>query len=125
MLSLSRVVMGGLQRQSILRCGDDTGVIKAAIIGIGQVRKGSGGIGLVVRLSVRDQFRKICKVKKTPRGVIIRRKKETQRIDGSYLKFSENAFAIIEKNKAKGTKITGPVPLEVRHNLKSIARWVF
>merc|ERR1719350_602348 len=37
-----------------------------------------------------------------PKAIIARRRKETNRKDGSYIKFDDNAFVVIAKNKAKG-----------------------
>ncbi|CBZ54314.1 putative ribosomal protein L14p/L2 domain containing protein [Neospora caninum Liverpool] len=122
MFSLSNFCLG-LWRQSIVRCADNTGVIKACIIGI-RNKYGTGKIGARIRVSVRDKTPE-CTAPKMPKGVIVRRRKETRRKDGSYIKFDENAFVIIQKNKARGTKIKGPVPMEIRHNCKTLARWIF
>lgn len=35
-----------------------------------------------------------------PKGIIARTRKERNRKDGSYIKFDENAFVVISKNKA-------------------------
>jgi large subunit ribosomal protein L14 len=51
------------------------------------------------------------------KAVIVRTKKEIRRVDGSYLRFSDNAAVIItdiEKKEPKGTRIFGPVAREVR-----------
>jgi large subunit ribosomal protein L14 len=45
----------------------------------------------------------------------VRTKKEVRRIDGSYIKFDENAAVIIKDDKSpKGTRIFGPVARELR-----------
>lgn len=107
----------------MVRCADNTGVIKACIIGL-RNKYGTGKIGARVRVSVRDKTPE-CAESKMPKGIIVRRKKESGRKDGTYIKFDENAFIIVQKNKAKGTKIKGPLPMEVRHNSKTLARWIF
>lgn len=49
------------------------------------------------------------------RAVIVRTKKGVTRKDGSYLKFSDNAVAIINKdNEPVGKRIFGPVARELR-----------
>jgi large subunit ribosomal protein L14 len=49
------------------------------------------------------------------KAVIVRTKKEVRRIDGSYIKFDENAAVIIKDDKSpKGTRIFGPVARELR-----------
>ena len=49
-------------------------------------------------------------------AVIIRTKKEIRRPDGTYLRFSDNACVILDKDKKepRGTRIFGPVAREVK-----------
>ena len=47
--------------------------------------------------------------------VIVRTRKGLRRVDGSYIKFDENAAVIIKDDKnPKGTRIFGPVARELR-----------
>ena len=49
------------------------------------------------------------------RGVIVRTRKETRRKDGSYIRFSDNAAVIIDKQgEPVGTRVFGPVARELR-----------
>ena len=49
------------------------------------------------------------------RAVIIRTAQPYRRPDGSYIRFDENAAAILtDKNNPKGTRIFGPVAKELR-----------
>ena len=49
------------------------------------------------------------------KAVIVRTKKEYRRIDGSFIRFDENACVIIgEDNNPRGTRIFGPVARELR-----------
>ena len=49
------------------------------------------------------------------RAVVVRTRKEIRRPDGSYIRFDDNAVAIIdEKGNPKGTRIFGPVARELR-----------
>ncbi|EAN31744.1 Ribosomal protein L14p/L23e family protein [Theileria parva strain Muguga] len=114
-------ILSGLQRMSILKCGDNSGVIKGCIIGLGRNKHGTGKIGDRIKVSVRDKTSDCIVNNKKPRGIIVRRKKETQRKDGMVFKFDENAFVIISNNKLQATKIKGPILLETRHNSKSLA----
>mmetsp|Transcript_134737 Transcript_134737/g.190524 ORF Transcript_134737/g.190524 Transcript_134737/m.190524 type:complete len:125 (-) Transcript_134737:43-417(-) len=114
----------GLWKQSIVRCADNTGIIKACIIGLGRNKWGTGKIGDRIRVSVRDKH-EWYKGEQLPKGIIARTRKERNRKDGSYIKFSENSFVCISKNKAKGTKIKGPLCYEIQNNCKSLARWIF
>mmetsp|Transcript_22947 Transcript_22947/g.53689 ORF Transcript_22947/g.53689 Transcript_22947/m.53689 type:complete len:124 (+) Transcript_22947:67-438(+) len=114
----------GLWRQSILKCADNTGIIKGCIIGLGRNKWGTGKIGDRIRISVRDKH-ETYKGEQLPKGIIVRRRRETNRKDGSYIKFDDNAFVVIAKNQAKGTKVKGPLCYEVQNNCKSLARWIF
>lgn len=49
------------------------------------------------------------------RTVIVRTRKEVRRADGSYIKFDENAGAVVDKDgNLRGTRIFGPIAREVR-----------
>jgi large subunit ribosomal protein L14 len=49
-------------------------------------------------------------------AVVVRTKKEVRRVDGSYVRFDDNACVIIEKKNGepRGSRIFGPIPREVR-----------
>ncbi|CCF75917.1 50S ribosomal protein L14 [Babesia microti strain RI] len=117
-------VCNGLQRLSILKCGDSSGIIKGCIIGLGRNKSGTGKIGDRIKISVRDKKPDV-NISKKVRAIIIRSRKEIGRKDGTSIKFDENAFAVIEKNKLKATKINGPVLLETRHSCKNLAKIIF
>ncbi len=57
------------------------------------------------------------------RGIIVRTRKEIRRSDGSYIRFWDNAIAIIdESNQPKGKRIFWPVARELREKgYKTIA----
>ena len=69
----------------------------------------------------------VCSVKKAlPNGkmkkgqvvkaVVVRTKKEIQRLDGSLIRFDDNAAVILDaKKEPVGTRIFGPVGREVRY----------
>ena len=123
MLSLSPINLG-LWIRSVLRCADNTGIVKGSIFAIGKNRWGTGRVGNVVRVSVRDKTSSYTG-EKLSRGVIVRAKQPKLRRDGSTIKFDENAFIVVANNKPKGTKIKGPVPYEFAHSSRSMARWIF
>jgi len=116
-----------IQQESRLKVADNSGAKELLAI---RILGGSGrryaGIGDLIVASVKDAIPG-GNVKKgeVVKAVIVRTVKETRRTDGSYIKFDENAFVVIAKNKPKGTKIKGPVPLEVQHNCKNLARYIF
>lgn len=51
------------------------------------------------------------------RAVLVRSKKEHRRVDGSHIKFDENAAVLLDKDgNLRATRIFGPVAKEVRDN---------
>lgn len=108
-----------IQHRTMLNVADNTGAKQLMVIQIygGSKRKfGYIGeiLGCVVKKSLPNtQYKKGDKVK----VVLVRARKETKRIDGSYIRFSENAGVIIENEKSKnpiGTRIFGPIAREIR-----------
>jgi large subunit ribosomal protein L14 len=52
------------------------------------------------------------------RAVVVRTSSPYRRMDGSYIRFDENAAVILsDKNNPKGTRIFGPVARELREKL--------
>jgi len=84
-------VLGGSGRR-YARVGDQIVVtVKAAIPG-GNVKKGE-----------------------VSRAVVVRTKKEFRRVDGSYIRFDENAAVLLNpQGEPRGTRIFGPVARELR-----------
>ncbi len=49
------------------------------------------------------------------RAVVVRTKKEVRRMDGSYIRFDDNAVVLIgTEGEPRGTRIFGPVARELR-----------
>jgi len=49
------------------------------------------------------------------RVVVVRTRKEVRRVDGSYVRFDDNAGVIIDKDgNPRGTRVFGPIAREVR-----------
>jgi large subunit ribosomal protein L14 len=49
------------------------------------------------------------------RGVVVRTRKEIRRRDGSYIRFSDNAMVVIDRQgEPIGTRVFGPVARELR-----------
>lgn len=49
------------------------------------------------------------------KAVVVRTKKDTQRLDGTVIRFDSNAAVLINAQKEpRGTRIFGPVPRELR-----------
>ncbi|KGF05972.1 50S ribosomal protein L14 [Arcanobacterium sp. S3PF19] len=106
-----------IQQESRLKVADNTGAKELLCI---TVLGGSGrryaGIGDVIVAAVKDAIPG-GNVKKgdVVKAVVVRAKKATRRVDGSYISFDENA-AVILKNETepRGTRIFGPVGRELR-----------
>ncbi|MDH5716337.1 MAG: 50S ribosomal protein L14 [Spirochaetia bacterium] len=114
-----------LQMQSYLNVADNSGARKVQIIKvIGGSRKRYARIGDIVIAAVKkatpaygikDTAGKKDHKKQVVQAVIVRTRKETRRSDGSYIRFDDNACALIDnQNNPKGTRIFGPVARELR-----------
>ena len=106
-----------IQQESRLKVADNTGAKEILCI---RVLGGSGrryaGIGDVIVATVKDAIPG-GNVKKgdVVKAVIVRAKKETRRIDGSYISFGENAAVLIkDDHEPRGTRIFWPVARELR-----------
>ena len=96
---------------------DNTGAKEILCV---RVLGGSGrryaGIGDIIVATVKDAIPG-GNVKKGDVGqaVVVRAKKETRRVDGSYIRFDENAAVILRNDgEPRGTRIFGPVARELR-----------
>ena len=108
-----------IQAESYLKVADNTGAKELKTIRVlGGSKRKYGNVGDVVVASVR---------KATPGGsvkkgdvvkaVIVRSVKGTRRVDGTYVRFDENAAVLIngaDDHNPKGTRIFGPVARELR-----------
>jgi large subunit ribosomal protein L14 len=106
-----------VQPQSMLAVADNSGAKKLMVIRVlGDTRKRYAHIGDLVTCSVKTAIPG-GNVKKgdVVKAVIVRTAKEFRRLDGSYIRFDENAAVIINKDMEPiGTRIFGPVARELR-----------
>lgn len=106
-----------VQQQSLLNVADNSGAKEIMVIRVlGGSKKRFGRIGDIVVASVKEAIPN-GNVKKgdVVKAVVVRTKKELRRIDGSYIKFDDNAAVIINaNNEPRGTRIFGPVARELR-----------
>lgn len=106
-----------LQTESEVVIADNTGAKIGQII---RILKGStarkAGVGDRVVIAIKSvSTSSTFKKWDVARAVIVRTKKGVNRKDGSYLKFADNAVAIINKdNEPVGKRIFGPVARELR-----------
>lgn len=108
-----------LQLRSTIVVADNTGAKKVMLIGIpGRGNKHYAYLGNVVTAVVKDTI-PYGQVKKGEKvyAVIIRTRKEKRRIDGSYIRFDDNACVILESKTSKdpkGTRVFGPIGKEIK-----------
>jgi len=106
-----------IQQESRLRVADNTGAREVLCI---RVLGGSGrryaSIGDVIVGTVKNAI-PASSVRRgdVVRAVIVRTKKEKRRLDGTYIRFDDNACVLInEQRNPRGTRIFGPVGRELR-----------
>ncbi len=106
-----------IQQESRLRVADNSGAKEVLCIKVlGGSKRRYASVGDVFVATVKDaipgaQVRKGDLV----RCVVVRTRKEKRRVDGSYIRFDENAAVLInEQHQPRGTRIFGPVGRELR-----------
>ena len=106
-----------IQPRTLVTVADNTGAKIGRIFKVlGGSRRRYAELGDLVVLSVQSaEPRKGTKKKDVVRAVVVRQKKAYRRIDGSYIRFDENAVVIIDKIKGEpvGARIFGPIPREL------------
>ncbi len=106
-----------IQVQSTLKVADNTGAKRLMCIKVlGGSKRKYANIGDVIVASVKDATPGgVVKKGDVVKCVIVRSKRGVRRVDGSYIKFDENAAVIIKEDKnPRGTRIFGPVARELR-----------
>jgi len=106
-----------IQMQTMLDVADNTGAKTARCIKVlGSSRRRYAGVGDVVVVAVQKSLPNgSIKHGQVVKGVIVRCKQPTRRIDGSYVRFDSNAIVIVDNdNNPKGTRIFGAVARELR-----------
>ena len=106
-----------IQSYTRLRVADNTGAKSIMCINVpGGTRKRYARIGDIIVASVKEAIPGGSVRKgEVVRAVVVRTAKPYRRVDGSYIRFDENAAVILtDKNNPKGTRIFGPVARELR-----------
>ena len=108
-----------VQAESMLISADNTGAKKLKVIKVlGGYKKRYARLGNIVTASIKEATpHSMVKKGDVVHAVLVRTRKEVRRLDGSYIRFDDNAVVIIDrKNKEmKGTRIFGPVARELRN----------
>jgi len=106
-----------IQMQTNLDVADNSGARRVQCIKVlGGSKRKVAGVGDVIVVSVKEAIpRGRVKKGEVHRAVIVRTKKDVQRIDGTTIRFDSNAAVLINKqNEPIGTRIFGPVVRELR-----------
>ena len=108
-----------IQQESRLKVADNSGAKEILCIRVlGGTKKRYASVGDKIVATVK-QATPSGNIKKgqVVRAVVVRTKKEVRRVDGSYIRFGDNACVIIDENgQMKGTRVFGPVARELRDN---------
>ena len=106
-----------IQQESRLKVADNTGAKELLTIRVlGGSKRRYAGLGDTIVATVKDAIPG-GNVKKgdVVKAVIVRTKKASRRVDGSYISFDENAAVILKADgEPRGTRIFGPVGRELR-----------
>ncbi len=106
-----------IQQETRVRVADNTGARTVLCIRVlGGSSRRYASVGDIIVGSVKDALPGAA-VKKgdVVKAVVVRTAKENRRIDGSYIKFDDNAVVLInEQRQPRGTRIFGPVARELR-----------
>ncbi|MEC7800334.1 MAG: 50S ribosomal protein L14 [Verrucomicrobiota bacterium] len=111
-----------IQLLSRLEVADNTGAKKVRMIRrIGQNKK-TASVGDIIVCHVKESSTEASVKKGTVvRAVVVRTRSPLRRVDGSYLRFDENAVVIVNNDGTpKGTRIFGPVARELRQKYMKI-----
>lgn len=108
-----------LQLRSVLKVADNTGSQEAAFISVlGHQNKKIAYLGDIIRMVVKKADPNgLFKKGDLVLGVVARTRKEKRRMDGSFIRFSDNAVVLIDNLKdknPKGTRVFGPVAKELK-----------
>ena len=101
-----------------LKIADNTGAkIIQCIKVLGGQKRRYARAGDIITVSVKEaQPHSMVKKGEVLTAVVLRTRKEIRRKDGTYVRFDDNAGAIVDRKtkEPRGTRIFGPVPREIK-----------
>lgn len=106
-----------IQNRAILNVADNSGAKSLMMIGLpGKSRQRYARLAEVITCVVKKADPNgTVKTSEIVKAVLVRTRKENRRVDGSYVRFDDNAVVIIDSSgNPKGTRIFGPVAREIR-----------
>ncbi len=106
-----------IQIYSRLNVADNSGAREIRVMQVmGGSKRRYAALGDIITANVRDALPN-APIKKgdVVKAVVVRIRRDTQRPDGTVIRFDSNAAVIINNQKEpRGTRIFGPVPRELR-----------
>jgi len=106
-----------IQDNTYLNVADNSGAKKVMCIKVlGGSKRKYASVGDIIVVAVKDALPN-ASIKKgdVKKAVIVRTHKEYRRIDGTYIRFDDNACVIVDANSNPvGKRIFGPVARELR-----------
>ncbi len=106
-----------IQVQSRLNVADNSGArLVQCIKVVGGSRRRYASVGDIIVVAVKDALpTSVIKKGSVEKAVIVRVSKKYRRVDGTYIRFDDNACVVIDANgNPKGKRIFGPVARELR-----------
>jgi len=106
-----------IQMRTVLHVADNSGARRLACISpVGGDTGRQAGLGDIITASVKEASPDgAVKKGEVVKAVIVRTKKGNRRLDGSYIRFDENAAVLINAQREPiGTRVFGPVARELR-----------
>ncbi|WZL72624.1 50S ribosomal protein L14 [Clostridiaceae bacterium 35-E11] len=106
-----------IQQETRLAVADNSGAKELLCIRVlGGSKRKYANIGDVIVCAVKNATPGgVVKKGQVVKAVVVRSKRGVRRVDGSYIKFDQNAAVVIKEDKNPvGTRIFGPVARELR-----------
>ncbi len=108
-----------IQQESRLTVADNSGAKEVLCIRVlGGTKRRYASVGDKIVVAVKSAMPSgAVKKGQVAKAVVVRTKKEVRRMDGSYIRFDDNACVILNATgEMRGTRIFGPVARELREN---------
>ncbi|EGK00932.1 MAG: 50S ribosomal protein L14 [Prevotella sp.] len=114
-----------IQQESRLVVTDNSGARECLCIRVlGGTRRRYASVGDVIVVAIKNVIPS-SDIKKgaVTKAIIVRTKKEIRRVDGSYIRFDDNACVLLNAaGEIRGSRIFGPVARELRAtNMKIVS----
>ena len=106
-----------IQAGTNVQVADNSGAKRAQVFKVlGGSKRRYAQLGDLVIVAVKEvEPRKQVKKKDVHKAVVVRQRSAYRRLDGSYIRFDENAVVLLDgKGEPRGGRIFGPIPRELQ-----------